>query len=131
MDARAAGEGNLEILVQTGTQSLPTEVEALGNAIFGVSFTPMETILEESSVLSVGSSNRLSCSNNLNSVPQPSVSSSSATIVQPHLIYVTFNDDNVPGNNVKQFISFSLSLHFNLQEPFFHPKKSSRDFQSS
>ena len=51
VDARAAGEGNLEILVQSGSgQSLPTEVEAIGDneAIFGVSFTPLETIVEES-----------------------------------------------------------------------------------
>ena len=38
VDARAAGEGNLEILVQVGDQSLPTDVQPLGNAIFGVSF---------------------------------------------------------------------------------------------
>ena len=93
----------MEILVQSSSgQSLPTEVEAIGGneAVFGVSFTPLETILEESrsqmsSMLS--SLNAASTSGSLGGQGH-SLPSSTATVVQPHLIYVTFNDDNVPGN---------------------------------
>ena len=111
VDARAAGEGNLEILVQSGSQSLPTEVEAIGGneAIFGVSFTPLETIVEESQS-QLSSISYLSSSINKKGINhqlhqhgslggETTAPSSTTTVVQPHLIYVTFNDDNVPGNN--------------------------------
>ena len=41
MDAAAAGEGNLELVVQDGAgEHLPTRVEPEGGALFRVSFTP-------------------------------------------------------------------------------------------
>ena len=122
VDARAAGEGNLEILVQSSSgQSLPTEVEAIGGneAVFGVSFTPLETILEESrsqmsSMLS--SLNAASTSGGLGGQGH-SLPSSTATVVQPHLIYVTFNDDNVPGNyNIRIMLSLFNTTHLILSQ---------------
>ena len=95
VDASAAGEGNLEILVQVGDQSLPTDVQPLGNAIFGVSFE----VLNESppggtepSQQSELSSIELSKRENYHQLQQQQ---------QPHIIYITFNDDNVPGNHNK------------------------------
>ena len=123
VDARAAGEGNLEILVQSSSgQSLPTEVEAIGGneAVFGVSFTPLETILEESrsqmsSMLS--SLNAASTSSGLGGQGHSLPPSSTATVVQPHLIYVTFNDDNVPGNyNIRIMLSLFNTTHLILSQ---------------
>jgi len=43
VDAGEAGEGNLEILVSSPTNdNVPTQVEALGGARFGVSFGPRQ-----------------------------------------------------------------------------------------
>ena len=88
VDARAAGEGNLEILVQVGDQSLPTDVQPLGNAIFGVSFDAdndsprgQNESLEEREF---ATKEELSKENQQQ---------------EPHIIYITFNDDNVPGNH--------------------------------
>ena len=88
VDARAAGEGNLEILVQVGDQSLPTDVQPLGNAIFGVSFDALNdspqgatTNIEEREF---ATKEELSKENQQH---------------EPHIIYITFNDDNVPGNH--------------------------------
>ena len=88
VDASAAGEGNLEILVQVGDQSLPTDVQPLGNAIFGVSFDALNdspqgatTNIEEREF---ATKEELSKENQQH---------------EPHIIYITFNDDNVPGNH--------------------------------
>lgn len=62
VDAGEAGEGNLEILVSAANSNIPTRVEPLGNARFGVSFVPK----------------------------QPT----------HHLVYVTFNDEPVPGKSL-------------------------------
>ena len=99
VDASAAGEGNLEILVQVGDQSLPTDVEPLGNAIFGVSFEVLNESPRggaEPSQQSEVSSNELSKHENHHQVQQQ----------QPHIIYITFNDDNVPGNHNNNLITF-------------------------
>ena len=128
VDARAAGEGNLEILVQSGSQSLPTEVEAIGGneAIFGVSFTPLETIVEESqsqlssiiylssSINKKGINHQLHQHGSLGGGGETTAPSSTTTVVQPHLIYVTFNDDNVPGNNhniTRETLMCYVALH--------------------
>ena len=112
----------MEILVQSSSgQSLPTEVEAIGGneAVFGVSFTPLETILEESrsqmsSMLS--SLNAASTSGGLGGQGH-SLPSSTATVVQPHLIYVTFNDDNVPGNyDIRIMLSLFNTTHLILSQ---------------
>lgn len=42
VDASQAGEGNLEIVVSSQGQHIPTEVHPLGNATFSVSFLPEE-----------------------------------------------------------------------------------------
>ena len=88
VDARAAGEGNLEILVQVGDQSLPTDVQPLGNAIFGVSFDALNDSpqgrAKRSDVKEFATKEELSKENQQQ---------------EPHIIYITFNDDNVPGNH--------------------------------
>ena len=69
MDASEAGEGNLEILVQSaaeggGGASVPTQVrplDAAGEAVFAVDFTPRERA--------------------------------------DHIVRVTFNDEDVPGTS--------------------------------
>ena len=72
--------------MQVGEQSLPTEVQPLGNAIFGVSF---ETLDSSSYLQNTPLEQTLySTEEELSSARQ-----------QPHIIYITFNDDNVPGNN--------------------------------
>ena len=104
VDARAAGEGNLEILVQVGDQSLPTDVKPLGNAIFGVSFEALNESpqgetesLEQRGI----SANELSNENHIQKQSS-----------EPHIIHITFNDDNVPGNdhnnNINQLYVFQL-----------------------
>ena len=89
VDARTAGEGNLEIFVQVGEQSLPTDVQPLGNAIFGVSFETFDSSLSYSEDTPLKQTT-YSTEEEL---------SSDARRQQPHIIYITFNDDNVPGNN--------------------------------
>ena len=92
VDASAAGEGNLEILVQVADQSLPTDVQPLGNAIFGVSFDVLNESAAggtEPSQQSEVSTIELSKQENHHQLQQQ----------QPHIIYITFNDDNVPGNH--------------------------------
>ena len=72
--------------MQVGEQSLPTDVQPLGNAIFGVSFEAL------------GSSSHLQ-STPLEQARYSTEEELSSTRQQPHIIYITFNDDNVPGNN--------------------------------
>ena len=88
VDARAAGEGNLEILVQVGDQSLPTDVQPLGNAIFGVSFDALndspQGATKNIEEREFATKEELSKENQQH---------------EPHIIYITFNDDNVPGNH--------------------------------
>ena len=72
--------------MQVGEQSLPTDVQPLGNAIFGVSFETLDS------------------SSDLQNTPLKQTTYStqeelSSARQQPHIIYITFNDDNVPGNN--------------------------------
>jgi len=73
VDAGEAGEGNLEILVSAANTNIPTRVEPLGNARFGVSFVPK----------------------------QPT----------DHLIYVTFNDEPVPGSPFECSVTSQTSSH--------------------
>ena len=88
VDARAAGEGNLEILVQVGDQSLPTDVQPLGNAIFGVSFDGLN---DSPRGAAEGLEEReFATKEELYKENQQQ---------EPHIIYITFNDDNVPGNH--------------------------------
>ena len=89
VDARAAGEGNLEILVQVGDQSLPTDVQPLGNAIFGVSFD----------ALNDSPQGRAKHSDVREFATKEELSKENQQQQQPHIIYITFNDDNVPGNH--------------------------------
>ena len=88
VDARAAGEGNLEILVQVGDQSLPTDVQPLGNAIFGVSFDGLNDsprgAAESLEEREFATKEELYKENQQQEL---------------HIIYITFNDDNVPGNH--------------------------------
>ena len=91
VDARAAGEGNLEILVQVRDQSLPTDVQPLGNAIFNVSFEALnESLQGGSDLLEQQELSSLELSRQHHNHQQQQ---------EPHIIYITFNDDNVPGNN--------------------------------
>ena len=91
VDARAAGEGNLEILVQVRDQSLPTDVQPLGNAIFNVSFEALnESLQGGSDLLEQQELSSLELSRQHHNHHQQQ---------EPHIIYITFNDDNVPGNN--------------------------------
>ena len=89
VDARAAGEGNLEILVQVGDQSLPTDVQPLGNAIFGVSFDALNDSPQ-------GETKNIE---DREFATKEELSKENQQQQQPHIIYITFNDDNVPGNH--------------------------------
>ena len=74
--------------MQTGEQSLPTDVKPLGNAIFGVSFETLDSSPSSYSQDTPLKQTTYSTEEELSSERQ-----------QPHIIYITFNDDNVPGNN--------------------------------
>ena len=75
--------------MQTGEQSLPTDVQPLGNAIFGVSFETLDSSSSSYSQDTPLKQTTYSTEEELSSDARQ----------QPHIIYITFNDDNVPGNN--------------------------------
>ena len=83
-----------------GDQSLPTDVYPVGNAIFGVSFEALNESPRETEHLE-----QRKCSTKELSKERQ----------QPHIIYITFNDDNVPGNNnvnssQHSFLNITLSF---------------------